>query len=168
MNAVERLREYTLIEQEHSLTPSDAEELQHWPSKGEIQLKSVSYRHRDGLPLVLKQIDLTIEGGQRIGIVGRTGSGKSSLLAAIFRLNDVAEGKVVIDGIDTQTLGVRQLREKLSIIPQEPQLFIGTVRYNIDPFNQYTDEQLWNALEVAGLTDKVSALEVRSLLFHFF
>jgi len=107
----------------------------------------------------LKNISLTIKPGERIGIVGRTGSGKSTLVSALYRLNEPAEGRIVIDGIDTNTIGVSDLRSKLSIIPQEPQLFVGNVRYNIDPFDAFSDEEIWEALRIAGLKDFVSTLD---------
>lgn len=158
MNAVERIEEYTHLPEEAPAIIDDKRPDENWPSKGEIEFQNFSYRYRDGLPLVLKNISIKIRGGERIGIVGRTGSGKSTLLGALYRLAEPAEGRVVIDGVDTTTIGVEDLRSKLSIIPQEPQLFVGTLRYNIDPFGKHTDEELWSALQIAGLKDFVSSL----------
>eukprot|EP01128_Nolandella_sp_AFSM9_P005804 TRINITY_DN287_c0_g1_i1.p1 TRINITY_DN287_c0_g1~~TRINITY_DN287_c0_g1_i1.p1 ORF type:complete len:1308 (+),score=249.92 TRINITY_DN287_c0_g1_i1:336-3926(+) len=157
MNAVERIRDFTVIEPEPGLClPEVTEE---WPSKGLIEFNDFSFRYREGLPLVLKKINLKIQGGERIGIIGRTGSGKSTLMQALYRFADASSGSISIDGVDTQSLQSTQLRGALSIIPQEPQLFIGSVRYNIDPFENFTDDEVWQCLEIAGLKDFVSSLE---------
>lgn len=97
-------------------------------------------------PPVLKNLNFEIHPGEKIGIVGRTGAGKSSLISALFRLAPL-EGRIIVDDIDTKQVGLNDLRQKISIIPQEPVLFSATVRYNLDPFNEYDDKKLWNALE---------------------
>lgn len=100
-------------------------------------------RYRPNTPLVLKGITLKIEGGQKIGVVGRTGSGKSTLIQVLFRLVEPSGGSIIIDGIDISTLGLHDLRSQFGIIPQEPILFKGTVRSNIDPIGQHSDEEIW-------------------------
>lgn len=100
-------------------------------------------RYRPNTPLVLKGITLSINGGEKVGVVGRTGSGKSTLIQVFFRLVEPTGGKIIIDGIDISALGLHDLRSRFGIIPQEPVLFEGTVRSNIDPTSQYTDEEIW-------------------------
>ncbi|KAI9375909.1 P-loop containing nucleoside triphosphate hydrolase protein [Aspergillus egyptiacus] len=155
MNATERIHHYgTELEQEPPLhlTPLPPT----WPSDGTITFTDVSMRYRPDLPLVLQHLNMTIPGGTRIGIVGRTGAGKSSILSALFRLTDLSEGSISIDGIDIATIGLHDLRSRLAIIPQDPTLFRGTVRSNLDPFNEHTDLELWDALRKAHLVDTPS------------
>lgn len=103
-------------------------------------------RYRPNTPLVLKGITLSIHGGEKIGVVGRTGSGKSTLVQVFFRLVEPSGGKIIVDGIDIGTLGLHDLRSRFGIIPQEPVLFEGTVRSNVDPIGQYTDEEIWQVI----------------------
>jgi len=156
MNAVERINFYTNeIEQENQIVPGtmvssvDAS----WPRTGLIEFKKYSMRYRPGLPLVLKSLSLTIDAGEKVGIVGRTGSGKSSMLTALFRLVEGAEGQIVIDGADIAGVPLKKLRSVLSIIPQDPVLFSGSLRYNLDPFNQYPDAELHDVLKCAQLDE---------------
>ena len=129
-----------------------------WPQNGKIEFKNVSMRYRDELPLVLKNLTFTLAAGEKIGVVGRTGSGKSSLSVALFRLTELASGSILIDDLDISALSLHKLRSQLSIIPQDPVLFSGTIRYNLDPFNQYSDSDLWSALKQAHLKESVSKL----------
>ncbi|KAL9471438.1 hypothetical protein ACSS6W_009379 [Trichoderma asperelloides] len=150
MNAVERLRYYgNELEEEAPLHTIDVRES--WPEKGEIIFDNVEMRYRDNLPLVLKGLSIHIRGGERIGIVGRTGAGKSSIMSTLFRLVEISGGTITIDGINTATIGLFDLRSRLAIIPQDPTLFQGTVRSNLDPFQEHTDLELWSALRQADL-----------------
>lgn len=150
MNAVERLYHYgTQLEEEAPLHTVDIRPS--WPEKGEIVFEDVEMRYRDGLPLVLKGLNMHVRGGERIGIVGRTGAGKSSIMSTLFRLVEISGGHITIDGIDISTIGLNDLRKRLAIIPQDPTLFRGTIRSNLDPFGEHTDLELWSALRQADL-----------------
>jgi ABC-type multidrug transport system fused ATPase/permease subunit len=150
MNAVERIQYYgTKLEEEAPLHTIDVRPS--WPEKGEIIFDNVEMCYRKGLPLVLQGLSMHIKGGERIGIVGRTGAGKSSIMSTLFRLVEISSGHITIDGIDISTMGLHDLRTKLAIIPQDPTLFRGTVRSNLDPFNEHTDLELWSALRQADL-----------------
>uniref|UniRef100_A0A674N4C6 Si:ch211-221f10.2 n=1 Tax=Takifugu rubripes TaxID=31033 RepID=A0A674N4C6_TAKRU len=118
-----------------------------WPQQGKITFRDVELRYHEDLPLVLKNLSFTVLPEETIGIVGRTGSGKSSLGVALFRLVELARGSIIIDGINIAQIGLDDLRSKVAIIPQEPVLFIGTLRSNLDPWDQYSDSQIWDALE---------------------
>lgn len=155
MNATERVHFYgsSLAQEEdrgHSCPGAASEEP--WPLSGAIDFHQVKMRYRPELPLVLKGLDLHIAGGERIGIVGRTGAGKSSIMTALFRLTDLASGNIKIDGIDIAQVPREILRSRLSIIPQDPTLFLGTVRSNLDPFHEHTDLELWSVLRQVGLS----------------
>jgi ABC-type multidrug transport system fused ATPase/permease subunit len=137
-----------------------------WPLTGALTLSNLRMRYRPDTALVLKGLNVSIAGGERIGVVGRTGSGKSSLLLTLLRLvepdldpaSEKYEAPISIDGVDTLRIGLRELRSKLGIIPQNPVLFSGTIRSNMDPFGQYSDDQIWNSLEQCGLKASVEAM----------
>ncbi|KAG0026069.1 hypothetical protein BGZ82_009678 [Podila clonocystis] len=156
--SVERIREYSQLTSEARDVIPDSKTDESWPQQGKIEFQNYSARYREGHHLVLKNIDLTIHAGERIGIVGRTGAGKSSVAMALFRIIEALEGKIVIDGIDISTLGLNQLRSSLAIIPQEPLLFGGTFRLNLDPYDEWQDADIWAALESASLKGYVSSL----------
>jgi ABC-type multidrug transport system fused ATPase/permease subunit len=135
-----------------------------WPTRGEITLNNLKMKYRPDTPLVLKGLSVTIKAGERVGVVGRTGSGKSSLLLALLRLvepmleandGEEYEAPITVDGVDVLRVGLRDLRSRIGIIPQNPVLFAGTIRSNIDPFNKFSNDQIWKALEQSGLKDSV-------------
>jgi ATP-binding cassette subfamily C (CFTR/MRP) protein 1 len=129
-----------------------------WPS-GQIEFKNYSTRYREGLDLVLKGLSFSIKAKEKVGIVGRTGAGKSSLTLALFRLIEPSGGTIVLDGIDVKILGLHDLRSRLTIIPQDPVLFSGTIRENLDPTGVCDDVGLWRALESSRLKEHVEKLE---------
>ncbi|XP_056625623.1 ATP-binding cassette sub-family C member 5 isoform X4 [Triplophysa dalaica] len=129
-----------------------------WLQEGRLTFQNVEMRYRDDLPLVLKNLSFCIQPEETVGIVGRTGSGKSSLGVALFRLVELSGGSIVIDGVNIAHIGLEDLRSKLSVIPQEPVLFNGTVRSNLDPWDQYTDAQIWEALEKSHIKNMVIQL----------
>ncbi|XP_007468996.1 PREDICTED: multidrug resistance-associated protein 5 isoform X2 [Lipotes vexillifer] len=132
-----------------------------WPQEGEVTFENAEMRYQENLPLVLKKVSFTIKPKEKIGIVGRTGSGKSSLGMALFRLVELSGGCIKIDGVRISDIGLADLRSKLSIIPQEPVLFSGTVRSNLDPFNQYTEDQIWDALERTHMKECIAQLPLK-------
>lgn len=150
MNATERVHYYgTQLEEEAPVHLGDVQPT--WPEQGRITFSNVHMRYRAGLPLVLRGLDMDIRGGERIGIVGRTGAGKSSIMSALFRITELSEGSITIDDLDIAKVGLQDLRSRLAIIPQDPTLFRGTVRSNLDPFNEHSDLELWDALRQAHL-----------------
>nr|XP_015857887.1 multidrug resistance-associated protein 1 isoform X3 [Peromyscus maniculatus bairdii] len=156
--AVERLKEYSETEKEAPWQIQETAPPSTWPHSGRIEFRDYCLRYREDLDLVLKNINVTIEGGEKVGIVGRTGAGKSSLTLGLFRINESAEGEIIIDGVNIAKIGLHHLRFKITIIPQDPVLFSGSLRMNLDPFSQYSDEEVWMALELAHLKGFVSAL----------
>ncbi|KAL3697299.1 hypothetical protein R1sor_011375 [Riccia sorocarpa] len=158
MIAIERIDQYTRLSSEAELEVEERRPPTQWPDRGAIVFQNLKLRYRPETPLVLKGISLSIEGGHKIGVVGRTGGGKSTLILALFRIVEAAEGRIIIDGLDISTLGLNDLRSRLSIIPQDPALFSGTVRSNIDPLGKHTDEEIWGALGKCQLSEVVRQL----------
>ncbi|XP_046361919.2 multidrug resistance-associated protein 1-like [Haliotis rufescens] len=156
--AVERVKEYTEIDSEPAWNVPERRPNKDWPQTGVVKFLDYSTRYRDGLDLVLKGITCTVHSKEKVGIVGRTGAGKSSLTLSLFRLIEAAGGEINIDGVDVSTLGLHDLRSKLTILPQDPVLFAGSLRDNVDPFNQYSDNQIWRALAQAHLKTFVETL----------
>lgn len=157
MVSVERIKQFTNIPSEAEWVKKDNPPPPNWPDHGSLELRDLQVRYRPNTPLVLKGITLNIQGGQKIGVVGRTGGGKSTLIQVLFRLVEPTGGSIIIDGIDISTLGLHDLRSRFGIIPQEPILFEGTVRSNIDPIGQHSDEEIWRSLERCQLNDVVAA-----------
>ncbi|CAG9860113.1 unnamed protein product [Phyllotreta striolata] len=153
MTSVERTLAYTKIETERK----DGKTIRKWPKYGSIIFENVSMFYNDR-SAVLKNLNFVVAAKQKIGVVGRTGAGKSSLIATLFRLYRI-EGKILIDGVDTSIVALGFLRKGLAIIPQDPALFSGTIRSNVDPFGEHSDEQVWKALDKAHLTNSVHNLE---------
>ncbi|KAF7897008.1 hypothetical protein EAF00_005236 [Botryotinia globosa] len=156
--SVERVLEYARL-------PSEAPEVIHrhrppisWPASGGVNFNNYSTRYREGLDLVLKNVNLDIKPHEKIGVVGRTGAGKSSLTLALFRIIEPSEGNISIDALNTSTIGLLDLRRRLAIIPQDAALFEGTVRDNLDPGHVHDDTELWSVLEHARLKDHVSTM----------
>uniref|UniRef100_A0A8C0LIC3 Multidrug resistance-associated protein 1 n=1 Tax=Canis lupus dingo TaxID=286419 RepID=A0A8C0LIC3_CANLU len=156
--AVERLKEYSETEKEAPWQIQEMAPPSTWPQVGRVEFRDYGLRYRENLDLVLKHINITINGGEKVGIVGRTGAGKSSLTLGLFRINESAEGEIIIDDINIAKIGLHDLRVKITIIPQDPVLFSGSLRMNLDPFSQYSDEEVWTSLELAHLKDFVSGL----------
>jgi ATP-binding cassette subfamily C (CFTR/MRP) protein 4 len=153
MTSVERILEYSSLDQEPP--PQSSPKCQPpsiWPSQGRIIFDNVSMSHSKDphSSLALHHISLVIEPGEKIGIVGRTGAGKSSLIQTLFRMGTLAHGHIIIDDIDIGTIGLDDVRRRISIIPQDPVLFTGTMRSNLDQFGHYSDVEIWNALEQVG------------------
>ncbi|PWN37140.1 uncharacterized protein FA14DRAFT_113198, partial [Meira miltonrushii] len=145
-NSLERVGEYLAVESERFGQGEKPDEA--WPSrKGAIEVEDLSVRYSSELPLVLKNVSFRIEAGEKVGICGRTGSGKSSLALALFRFLEAETGRIVVDGKDLSNVALEEIRKRLTIIPQEAQLFSGTVRFNLDPFGNFDDEALWDALK---------------------
>ena len=165
--ALERILEYSKLipeaswEQEKGknvpkLSDNNNNKFDDWPQEGKIQFENYKTTYRDGMEPVLKGINLIINSQEKIGICGRTGAGKSSLTLSLFRLIEATEGQILIDGVDVSKLGLHQLRSKLAIIPQDPVLFTGSLRFNLDPTGEHCDKSLWGSLELSHLKKYIS------------
>jgi len=161
--AIERLMEYSKLDREAGTddvagAPRQDRLLEGWPSHGGIKFSRFSMAYRVGLPNVLADVSLKIRPEERVGICGRTGAGKSSFLTALLRLNDYHKGKIWIDGLDIHAIGLADLRGAMSVIPQESTMFLGTVRFNIDPAEVHTDDKIWEAIRLVGLKSVVGSM----------
>ncbi|GKV44606.1 hypothetical protein SLEP1_g51770 [Rubroshorea leprosula] len=152
--SVERIIQYSNIPSEPPLVIETNRPAHSWPSHGKIDIHDLQVRYASHMPLVLRGLTCTFPGGLKTGIVGRTGSGKSTLIQTLFRIVEPAAGQVIIDGVNISSIGLHDLRSRLSIIPQDPTMFEGTVRSNLDPLEEYTDEQIWEALDKCQLGDE--------------
>lgn len=153
MNSVERIKEYIELEQEAKAIIEDNRPPSNWPDKGAIDFVDYSTRYRSDLEPVLRNLTFSVKAGERMGIVGRTGAGKSSLTLAVFRGLEAQTGKIILDGIDVSQIGLQDLRESITIVPQDPTLFTGTIRSNLDPFTLFTDEEIFACLRRVQLIE---------------
>lgn len=159
MVCVERVFEYSKLEPEAALMTEYDKMNQNWPSSGSLEVKELSVRYRSNLPLSLKRISFSVPSGKRLGVVGRTGSGKSTLVQALFRIVEAEDGAILIDGIDIKRLGLHKLRKGMSVISQYPTLFSGcTVRENLDPFGLYSDEDIIESLRSVQMISAINEL----------
>ncbi|KAL6563797.1 Multidrug resistance-associated protein 5 [Orobanche gracilis] len=157
--SIERIHQYCQIPSEAPALIDDSRPPSSWPENGTIELIDLKVRYKESLPVVLRGVTCMFPGGKKIGIVGRTGSGKSTLIQALFRLIEPAGGRIIIDKIDISTIGLHDLRSRLSIIPQDPALFEGTIRGNLDPLGEHPDQKIWEALDKSQLGDIVRQKE---------
>ncbi|KAL5737935.1 hypothetical protein ACOSP7_030696 [Xanthoceras sorbifolium] len=157
--SVERIFQYSSIPTEPPLVIEANRPDHSWPAHGEVDIRDLQVRYAPHMPLVLQGLTCTFKGGMKTGIVGRTGSGKTTLIQTLFRIVEPAAGQIMIDGINISVIGLHDLRSRLSIIPQDPTMFEGTVRNNLDPLEEYTDEQIWEALDKCQLGDEVRKKE---------
>ncbi|CAL5402678.1 unnamed protein product [Camellia sinensis] len=157
--SVERIFQYTSIQSESPLVIEENRPGSQWPSHGDVHIQDLQVRYAPNMPLVLRGLTCTFPGGMKTGIVGRTGSGKSTLIQTLFRIVEPAAGQILIDGIVISSIGLHDLRSRLSIIPQDPTMFEGIVRSNLDPLEEHTDEQIWEALDKCQLGDEVRKKE---------
>ncbi|XP_030761803.1 multidrug resistance-associated protein 1 isoform X2 [Sitophilus oryzae] len=156
--AVERIKEYAEVPQEAAWEIPNEVMSKSWPETGAVAFKDFSIRYRPGLDLVLKRVNFVVKGSEKVGIVGRTGAGKSTLTLALFRIIESVEGQIQIDGVNISTIGLHTLRSRLTIIPQDAVLFSGSLRMNLDPFDTHSDEEVWRSLEQAHLKSFVKGL----------
>uniref|UniRef100_A0AAR2L5V0 ABC-type glutathione-S-conjugate transporter n=1 Tax=Pygocentrus nattereri TaxID=42514 RepID=A0AAR2L5V0_PYGNA len=156
--SVERVKEYADTPKEAPWTLENRSLPSAWPQTGTIEFQEYGLQYRKGLDWALKEITLSVREREKVGIVGRTGAGKSSLALGIFRILEAAKGQIYIDRVDIAEIGLQDLRSRITIIPQDPVLFSGSLRMNLDPFDGYSDEEVWRALELAHLKNFVSGL----------
>ncbi|KAK5170833.1 hypothetical protein LTR04_003092 [Oleoguttula sp. CCFEE 6159] len=159
MNSVERIKEFIDVEQEAKPIIPENRPAANWPSKGSVEFIGYSTRYRKDFDFVLKHLTFKILPGEKVGIVGRTGAGKSSLALALFRALEAEEGKILVDDVDIGLIGLQDLRENIVMVPQDPTLFTGTIRSNLDPFGLFTDEEIFTALRRVQLIGAATSAE---------
>ena len=159
VTSIERIQEYFDIKHEAEWSIEATKPKKEWPEAGSVVLDNYSIKYREDLDNVLSDVSMRIAPGEKIGIVGRTGAGKSSLTLGLFRMLEHTSGQIVIDDIDIGQIGLHELRHKLTIIPQDPFIFSGTIRMNLDPFSAHSDEEIWRSLELSHLKEFVWGLE---------
>mmetsp|Transcript_5061 Transcript_5061/g.21923 ORF Transcript_5061/g.21923 Transcript_5061/m.21923 type:complete len:1209 (+) Transcript_5061:252-3878(+) len=158
MNSIERVLHYSNLPSEApEHLPGDPAE-DEWPTKGEVEFRGVELKYRSDLPPALKGISFIVLSGENVGVVGRTGAGKTSLAQALFRMVEMSQGQIFVDGKDISTLGLHTLRSRLAIITQDPMLVSATVRHNLDPFKQHSDAKIWECLDLVSMRDCISRL----------
>ncbi|KAG4244921.1 hypothetical protein PC116_g7262 [Phytophthora cactorum] len=157
MTSVERILHFREIPQEEDSPDALPVNVTLWPSRGAIKFDNLQLKYRPELPLVLRGVNMSVVGGENVGICGRTGAGKSSLMIALFRICEFEKGTISIDGVDIQKVKLHDLRRSLAIIPQDPVLFSGSLRDNLDPFGEYSDAEIWTVLKQVHLAQVVSA-----------
>lgn len=153
MISVERIMQFSSIPSESPLVVEEYRPMEKWPWYGTIQMDDLQIKYKHDMPMVLKGISCIFPGERKIGVVGRTGSGKSTLIQALFRIVEPSAGRIIIDGVDISLLGLHDLRSRLSIIPQEPTLFQGTIRSNLDPLQEHTDTDIWEVVRKCHLEE---------------
>jgi ABC-type multidrug transport system fused ATPase/permease subunit len=160
MNSIERLTEYDDYESEGDSTKHLLEKVSRkWPRKGKIVLNDVFVKYRPDLPYVLRGLNLTINQGEKVGVCGRTGCGKSTMMMTLYRMVELDQGKITIDDVNIASVTLNNLRSKLSLVPQDPVIFSGTVRSNLDPFNETKDDgEIWSALKLSGMKATIEEL----------
>ncbi|CAN6713152.1 unnamed protein product [Malus baccata var. baccata] len=159
MISVERVEQYMRIPSEAPEIIEENRPANNWPNVGKVEIHDLKVRYRPNAPLVLRGINCVIEGGDKIGIVGRTGGGKTTLISVLFRLVEPTEGKVIVDNYDICKIGLHDLRLRFGIIPQDPTLFSGSVRFNLDPLSKHTDHEIWEVLEKCQLRRAIEEKE---------
>ena len=151
--AIERIREYNDLPQEADWETQYNESLpSDWPSSGRLEMDQVSAKYRPNLPEAVKDLNLILNSGEKLGICGTTGAGKSTLASVILRIIETTNGEIRLDGVDTRKIGLQDLRSKITIVPQDSVLFSGTVKFNLDPWSKETEEQLVTTLSKLGLS----------------
>lgn len=160
MNSVERIRDYLQVEPEAARRSLPGHEPpKDWPQKGAIKVENLTLRYAPDLPAVIKDVTFDVEPSAKIAVVGRTGAGKSTIATAFFRFLEADGGKIVIDGIDIAHIGLEELRSKLAIIPQDPTLFKGSLRFNLDPYGEHTDAGIYEALRRVHLINATDLIQ---------
>ncbi|KAJ3211001.1 hypothetical protein HDU82_006910 [Entophlyctis luteolus] len=162
MDSVERCVEYAEIEQEPPKVVPEFSVPGNWPNNGQIEARNLCVKYSLGQKLSLTNVNFKVLSGEKIGIVGRTGAGKSTLSSAFFRILPFYEGTILIDGLDISKMGLQDLRSKLTIIPQDPVLFEGTLRSNLDPLDEFSDGEIWTALKESHFIDSLKSRRMSS------